>query len=110
MTNAETQKSNMIADFINDQLALIADLATIPDEGSVQIIGDLFVNETSFMSGLKFATVYTKAQLEACAEHGIGVPSYTNGNGDRSKLISMKDAKEVSVMYAKRAIDLMKSL
>jgi len=106
------EKTTLIHDFILDALTAIEKVDALDDSGHVQIIGDLFVQETNqdFLGGLMGALVYTAAQLEACADYGLGVPSYTNGNGVKSSLISMKAAKALQIKSFEDHIANLKSL
>lgn len=39
------------------------------------------------------ATIFTQENLDACEKYGVGIPPYSNGNGEFAKLVSLRDAK-----------------
>ena len=70
-------------------------ITAIPTKGLyVQALGSFFVQHVAgrlAVGGIQNAHTYTLAQLEAMAEYGVGVPTYTNGIGERSELITMHE-------------------
>ena len=110
MTNTTVTKAELIANLLEETQAEIFKIHAMTDGGYVQICGDLFVNETLFLGGLLKAVVYTDAQMQACEDHGVGVPSYTNGNGEKSCLISVKQAKRKDIAYLTASMDVLANL
>ena len=109
MTNS---KADAIAKLISEAKVDIEATRAIKEEGSVQICGGLYFqkDDNGYLGGLRGAHVYTDKELEACADYGLGVPSFKNGNGDRSALITMKAAKVKSIEAMNEHIALLKTL
>ena len=105
-------KAETIANLIVEAKIDIGALKAIKADGSVQICGDLYFqkDDTGYLGGLRGALVYTNKELEACADYGFGVPSFKNGNGDRSALITMKAAKAKSIEAMEAHIEFLKTL
>lgn len=109
MTNAST-KAQTIADLLEETQSAIFKIQAMTDGGYVQSCGDLFVNDTLWLGSLLNAAVYTDAQMDACAEYGVGLPSYTNGNGEKSALITVKAAKKKAIESLLRNAEFIKTL
>ena len=110
MTNPTANKDEILANLLEETQGSIFQIHAMSDEGYVQICGDLFVNDTLWLGGLRSATVITHEQLEACAAHGMGIPSVANGHGELSSLIPMKEAKKKSIAYLLNSVELMTAL
>lgn len=96
---------------IGDLIDLMQKVEALPDAGYVQFFPDakLFVC-SSHAGSLLQASVITDDELKACADHGIGLPAYKNGKGEKSRLIKMKDAKAFELENLKEGILMLESL
>lgn len=89
------QRNKMAQEQINSITKYIEVLDALPTKDLfVQQLGSFFVQHTDDVmgvGGIQHATTYTLEQLDSMAAHGVGVPPYYNGNGEKSVFMSMKD-------------------
>lgn len=92
----------------------IETLAALPTEGvHVQVLGSFFVQHTEdslTVGGIQHATTYTTAELEAMAAHGVGTTPYRNGNGETSKLITMREGVMLSISMQLKTLELYRDI
>ena len=112
----------LIESLIADHKAYTVELQALPTDGYVQICGENFYLQSdrnssylsghsdSTLGGLLGAFVYTDENLWACERYGVGIPSFTNGNGDKSILITRSKAKRIALDAAQAHIEFLKTL
>ena len=112
----------LIESLIADHKAYTVELQALPTDGYVQICGENFYLQSdrnssyfsghsdSTLGGLLGAFVYTDENLWACERYGVGIPSFTNGNGDKSILITRCKAKRIALDAAQAHIEFLQAL
>lgn len=95
-------------------MAYIETLAALPTKDRhVQVLGSFFVQHTAdtlTVGGIQHATTYSTTELEAMAAHGVGTTPYRNGNGETSKLITMREGVMLSVAMQLKTLELYRDI
>jgi hypothetical protein len=117
-----TTRLALIDSLIADHESYVVELQALQADGYVQICGEnlylqsdrnssyLSGHSDSTLGGLLGAFVYTDENLWACERHGVGIPSFTNGNGDKSILITRSKAQRIALDAAQAHIEFLKTL
>jgi len=94
-------KKSLTLKLVSESKKAIKKIKKMPDEGYVLTLEGLYVNETDMLGGLLYATIFTDNQIAIAELLGISVPSYTNGEGNRTEMIPVKQAKAATLKFMK---------
>ena len=113
MLTDNATRTALIESLIADHKAYLVELQALQADGYVQICGENFylqAESQAHLGCLLGAFVYTEENLWACERHGVGIPSFTNGNGDKSILITRCKAKRIALDAAQAHIEFLQAL
>ena len=113
MLTDNATRTALIDSLIADHESYVVELQALPTDGHVQICGENFylqAESQAHLGCLLGALVYTDENLWACERHGVGIPSFTNGNGDKSILIKLSKAKRIALDAAQAHIEFLQAL